>query len=70
MPLLDFRRPVRLALLAFFALTLGLAGPLWADSVSNLSLPASNGIERCTLCSIYYNHTNFQNVEIVRKKPA
>ena len=44
-PLRDFRRPARLALPAFFALTLtlGLAGPLWADSVSNLSLTASNG---------------------------
>ena len=43
----DFRRPARLALPAFFALTLtlGLAGPLWAaGNVSNLHLTASNGI--------------------------
>ena len=42
----DFRRPARLALPAFFALTLtlGMAGPLWADSVSNLSLTPNEGI--------------------------
>ena len=44
-PLRDFRRPARLALPAFFALTLtlGMAGPLWADSVSNLTLSDSKG---------------------------
>ena len=45
-PLRDFRRPARLALPAFFALTLtlGLAGPLWAaGNVSNLNLSADEG---------------------------
>ena len=44
-----YRAPVaprRLALLAFFALSAGLAGPLWAatGNVSNLGLTASNGV--------------------------
>ena len=45
-PLHDLRRQARLALSAFFALTLTLsmAGPLWADSVSNLSLTPNEGI--------------------------
>ena len=53
-PLRDFRRPARLALparglalLAFFALTSSLAGPLWAatGNVSNLNLTPSNGVQ-------------------------
>ena len=39
--------PRRLALLAFFALTSSLAGPLWAatGNVSNLNLTTSNGVQ-------------------------